>query len=237
MKELLITLIFGTYLPISSEPIDVAPKTTEHIPVPDGYTLIEHEYGDLTNDQKDELAVVYNTSLADPKVEAIEREIIIYKHNDNNWQKWKSSKTAIMHSLSGGDNPLWTDPYDGINIHNNALYISHFSNFTENKWIWAHHDTYRLIDGELQLAKYQSTHSSLCEGTDYFNIDIVSGKTHFYSKREKCEDIPEFPYTEHISLDYKEEKFTNQGIKIFFEDRQHSKTKITTPEHGVDLYL
>ncbi len=65
------------------------------------------------------------------------------------------------------------DPFEGIEIKNNVLLISHFGG---SSWKWTNVDKYRFQNNQFELIGYTSNFGKLCEYWANFDFNISTGK-------------------------------------------------------------
>ena len=81
--------------------------------IPKEYQPIKEIYGDLNKDGKDEKVVVYNVSDKEVDMNGIDREIVIFKKEKEEWMIWHRSRNAIGNTRDGG---MMGDPFEDIEI-------------------------------------------------------------------------------------------------------------------------
>ena len=195
----------------------------QNIEIPAAYEIIAETEGDLDKDGVAEKVVVYNT--ADTAEFGKVREIRIFKLSQKKWALWKSSKNVIRGSEEGG---MMGDPFEGIEIKNGILLISHFGG---SSWKWGKTDKYRFQNGEFQLIGYSSVYGKPCEYWENIDFNISTGKIIFKKEFETCEN------EDAVISKREEESFYKKGIKLDPNNRNLQEVKIVSPKFKHALYL
>ena len=186
------------------------------------YEIITEKLGDLDNDGIDEKVIVINTK--DSTENGFIREIQILKLSKNTWVEWKKSRNAILKSDEGG---MMGDPFEGIEIKNNVLLISHFGG---SSWKWGNVDKYRFQNNQFELIGHTSNYGKLCEYWANFDFNISTGKIAYKKEFEDCDNNQTIYKTE-------KEVFLKKGLKINLNNRFLNEIKIISPNLKVALYL
>jgi len=190
-------------------------------PTPSNYSVVESVTGDLDKDGVDELVVVYNTN-AEKENEGVERELIIYKLDNNKWSQWKKSRQALYGSRDGG---MMGDPFGGIEIKKGILLISHCGG---SSWKWGHTDKYRFQDGEFYLIGYTSNAGKLCEYWKTVDFNISTGKI-VVKKEYENEDYEIYKRENEI--------FLTKKLSISLQTRNEREITIVSPKYGHEIYI
>lgn len=196
--------------------------------IPKEYQPIKEIYGDLNKDGKDEKVVVYNMSDKEVDMNGINREIIIFKKEKDEWMIWQRSKNAIGNTRDGG---MMGDPFEDVEIKNGILSISQSGG---SSWKWSHTDKYRYQNNSFELIGYTSHYGKPCEYWVTVDYNIVTGKINVQKEYEKCEndDGDQVVYKkENEDFQYRLKK------KILLENRKQSEVKIISPKYKHELYL
>jgi hypothetical protein len=196
----------------------------EHV-IPKEYRPIKEIYGDLNKDSVDEKVVVYNVSDTEDEVEGIDREIVIFKKENQNWKIWHRSKTAIGNSKDGG---MMGDPFEDIEIKNGVLLIYESGG---SSWKWSHTDKYRFQHDHFELIGYVSVFGKPCEYWEDFDFNIVTGKIMLKKEYEDCDKGQEIYKRENEDFIYKLKN------KIILEERNKEELEIISPKYKHEIYL
>ena len=151
----------------------------ELIQVPESFTLIDETEGDLDKDGVPEKVVVYDTNIETDL--GTERQIYIYKKNNDAWELWNKSSGAVLSSLHGG---MMGDPFEELTIERNCIVINHFGG-SRQKWNYTHR--YRFQKGEFQLIGATVNFGSPCDYFFIFDYNLSNGKGIYEIETEDCE--------------------------------------------------
>lgn len=88
--------------------------------------------GDLDKDKIDEKIQVYNTNKEGDL--GIERKVVIFKHENNDWILWHQCNGPVLPSRHGG---VMGEPFEDISIEKGCIVISH-SGGSRDKWSYIH---------------------------------------------------------------------------------------------------
>ncbi len=144
----------------------------------DNLENIAEVYGDLDNDGVDEKIVVYNTDrILDL---GTEREIHIYKKNNDDWGLINKSIGAVLPSLHGG---VIGEPFVGLSIDNGIIEFNHFGG-SRTKWSYLH--KFKLINGVWSLVGAKINYSAPCESLEDFNYNLETGQIIIETEYEEC---------------------------------------------------
>ena len=155
-------------------------KSIEDIQTPESFKVLEEIEGDLNNDGIPEKVVVYDTEKETDY--GTERQIHIYKKNNNEWGLWKKSIGVILPSQQGG---MMGDPFDGISIERNCIVINHFGG-SRQKWNYTHR--FRHQNGDFQLIGATISYGAPCDYVTDFDYNLSNGKIHYKKEAEDCEN-------------------------------------------------
>ena len=203
--------------------------SAQHQLVPAAYKSIKEVEGDLDKDGIAEKVVVYDVTRDDP-ADGVERDVVIFKKQGNNWAIWYRSKTAIGDSKSGG---MMGDPFGDIEIKNGVLVISQEGG---SSWKWSMHDKYRFQNGQMVLIGYTSYGGKPCEYWESIDYNLATGKLVYSKEYERCKD------GEGAQFVYKKENETfmhKLKAPILFEKRESVKEKpsFITPRYRRAIYI
>ena len=196
----------------------------QEIPIPENYNIVDNIFGDLDNDNINELVVVYNTK-TEKDYESVPRELIIYKLKNNKWIEWKKSRQALYGSQDGG---MMGDPFEQIEIKNGILLISQSGG---SSWKWGFTDKYRFQAGEFYLIGYTSSSGKLCNDWKNVDFNLVTGKMIVNKEYEDCEKSEQEIYKKENEILFK------KGLKITIQNRNEKEIKLITPKYKHEIYL
>ncbi|ULQ55494.1 hypothetical protein KJS94_12655 [Flavihumibacter rivuli] len=198
--------------------------------LPASYQLVQDVKGDLDKDGIEELVEVYNTKPLQPGnvQDGIDRELIIFKRQGNDWVIWQRSSQAVYKSNEGG---MMGDPFEAVDISNGILLIAHNGG---SSWKWGHTDKYRFQNGRFELIGYTSLYGKDCEQWSRFDYNISTGIINFYKDMDECDENGE-PKKVNSTLS---ERFTHKLKQpITLQERRKEQVKIITPKNKEELYL
>ncbi|WP_308990388.1 hypothetical protein QLS71_002750 [Mariniflexile litorale] len=155
-------------------------KKSEIIQTPKSFKILDETKGDLDKDGISEKVIVYDTEKETDL--GTERQIFIYKINNDKWELWKKSVGAILPSKHGG---MMGDPFEGISIERNCIVINHFGGSRE-KWNYTHR--FRYQSGDFQLIGATVNFGSPCDYFFNFDYNLSNGKINYEKKTEDCEN-------------------------------------------------
>lgn len=196
----------------------------QEIPVPENFSIVDTVTGDLDKDSIKELVVAYNTDVGNA-LAGVERELIIYKPEDNKWIVWKTSRQALYASRDGG---MMGDPFGEIIIENGILIINHNGG---SSWKWSITDKYRFQNDDFYLIGYTSNYGKPCEYWEDVDFNLSTGKMIVKKEFETCDDKKQ-----EISKSENETLF-EKGLKITLQFRQEKDIIIITPLFGHEIYI
>lgn len=196
----------------------------QEIPVPENLSIVDTITGDLDKDSIKELVVAYNTD-SENELEGVERELIIYKPENNKWIVWKTTRQALYASRDGG---MMGDPFGEIRIENGILIINQNGG---SSWKWSITDKYRFQNDDFYLIGYTSNYGKPCEYWEEVDFNLSTGKMTVKKEFETCHDKKQEIYkTENETL-------YEKGLKITLQSRQEKEIKIVTPLYGNEIYI
>jgi len=144
--------------------------------------ILTEIYGDLDRDAVNEKVVV--KELKDTADDGKQRELIIYKKDQDNWKVMVSSRKAILGSESGG---MMGDAFSSkeISIENGILIIGHDGG---SSWKWNTVHKYRFQNQNLELIGYETSFGKICEYWEEFDYNLSTGKIIYIKTTEICDD-------------------------------------------------
>ncbi len=169
---------------------------TAAIEAPAGYEEIGQATGDLDGDKVDEKVIVYNTSKEGDFGK--EREILIFKNENNTWKLWHKSAGAVLPSDNGG---MMGDPFQSIMIEKGVIAIEHFGG-SRQKWTYTHR--YRFQNEAWKLIGATIIYGSPCDYFEDLDYNLSTGNFVYTKENEECDDKGDNPKP--ISKDKKEGK-------------------------------
>ena len=149
------------------------------IKTPSSFKILKEIEGDLDKDGVSEKVIVYDTEKETDF--GTERQVYIYKRNNDKWELWKTSIGAILPSQQGG---MMGDPFEGISIERNCIVINHFGG-SRQKWNYTHR--FRYQSGDFQLIGATVTFGSPCDYFFTFDYNLSNGKINYEKETEDCE--------------------------------------------------
>ncbi len=195
--------------------------------IPDQYESVQCTYGDLNEDGIPEKVVVYNVDSVEDENDGVNREIIIFKRENEKWAIWHRSLSAVGNSKDGG---MMGDPFGSIEIMNGVLSINQSGG---SSWKWSTTDKYRYQNNSLELIGYTSYFGKLCEYQQDVDFNLTTGKIIINKEYERCEE-------EKGQVIYKKENevFMHKlKQKVVLENRKEEEIKIVSPKYKHDIYL
>ncbi|GEM_PF-6070299 len=196
--------------------------SAQSIPIPNGYKILSSAKGDLDNDAKQELAVIYHTNEED----GVPGEIIIYQNKKGVWQKWLSSKQAIYGSIMSG---MFGDPNTQVFIQNGILKLE--ARGKETSGSWNIKDEYRLQGDNLYLIRFESSFFNACELDEKIEYDSKLGMLKLKVIYPACEA------EERDKAEVLEESFFKSIPRISLEGRREKEIIINSPKHNYEIIL
>ena len=155
-------------------------KNYEVIEIPKSFKILEDIEGDLDKDGVSEKVIVYDTEKETDF--GTERQIYIYKKNNDKWELWRKSIGAVLPSQHGG---MMGDPFEGISIERNCIVIHHFGG-SRQKWNYTHR--FRYQSGDFQLIGATVHFGSPCDYFFTFDYNLSNGKINYEKETEDCEN-------------------------------------------------
>jgi len=143
------------------------------------------------------------------------------------WFAWKSSLQALAGSRDGGS---LGDPYQGMEIQNNLLSISHYGG---SGWKWGHTDKYRYQEGGFYLIGYIESYGRMCVEWTTIDFNLFTGKLLTQKEYQTCSETDDA-----MKVDKREsETIYKKGLKITLEKRNEKEIKIVTPRYKHEVYI
>ena len=195
--------------------------------IPKQYQSIKEVYGDLDRDSIVEKIVVYNMSDKKDEIKGVDREVVIFKKDKDNWKIWERSTNAVGNSKDGG---MMGDPFEDMEVRNGILLIHQSGG---SSWKWGHTDKYRYQNKSFDLIGYTSNYGKPCEYWQTIDFNLMTGRITVSKEYEKCD-------TEVKQVVYKKENenfIYKLRIKITLNNRNKTELKIITPKYKHELYL
>ena len=182
--------------------------------------------GDLDKDGIAERVIVFETDRAGE--DGFERDLIVYKAENDVWTEWKKSSTAILGSEGGG---MMGDPFQAVSIENGLIITEHFGG---SSWKWNELDKYRFQDGEFYLIGHTSTYGKPCEYWSDVDYNLSTGDITYDFEIDDCEEEG----YENMNGPNKSEKFNHKLEKLpSMENRSHGAIEFKTPKHAATIYI
>lgn len=176
--------------------------------------------GDLDGDKIPEKVIVYDIPTNGDSGDV--REIQILKKVNNKWSVLEKSRKAILGSNDGG---MMGDPYQGTEIKNGILEISHYGG---SSWKWGGTDKYRFQNGHFELIGFFSESGKPEEYWITVDFNLSTGKI-IYEK----EVVNKKEYG-----NSKKEVFIKKGMKINLQNRnQEKRREILIPKTKEKIYI
>lgn len=194
--------------------------------IPKQYKLIKEAHGDLNKDGIDEKVVVYDMTDIEDEINGTDREVIVYKKNQQNWTVWYRSTKAVGNSKDGG---MMGDPFEDIEIKNGVLLIRQSGG---SSWKWAHTDKYRYQNNRFELIGYTSFYGRPCDYWEDIDFNVMTGRIILKKEYENCETEDQVVYKkENENFLYRLKK------KITLENRMDVELEIISPKYKHEIYL
>jgi hypothetical protein len=201
-------------------------SSSQSIPIPPNYSVIDSAIGDLDKDGIDELVVAYNTKSKDDEIsKGVPREMIIYKKTNTRWTVWQKSMQALYGSRDGG---MMGDPFGDISIEKGVLNIYQDGG---SSWKWSHTDKYRYDGKAFRLIGYVSNNGKPCEYWMNVDFNLVTGKIIMKKEFENCDTPDQEIYKR------QNESFFKKGIGITLQNRGEKEIKIVSPKYRHEIYV
>lgn len=153
---------------------------SEPIEVPNGYTLLGEARGDLDQDGKAELVLVWDTGIEGEL--GTERELRIYRQQQKKWRLWHKSQGAVLPSQHGG---MMGDPFEGVSVKNQAVVIDHFGG-SRQKWSYTHR--YRWQKGDWYLIGATVYFGAACDEQSFYDYNLSTGAMKIRINQDDCEE-------------------------------------------------
>jgi hypothetical protein len=180
MKKRLSTCILVLFMFSFMPCISQENKKFEINKTPNSFKILDEIEGDLDKDGVSEKVIVYDTEKETDF--GTERQIYIYKKNNDKWELWEKSIGAILPSQHGG---MMGDPFEGISIERNCIVIHHFGG-SRQKWNYTHR--FRYQSGDFQLIGATVNFGSPCDYFFTFDYNLSNGKINYEKETEDCEN-------------------------------------------------
>jgi len=180
MKKRLSTCILVLFIFSSMPCTSQENQKIEINKTPNSFKILDEIEGDLDKDGVSEKVIVYDTEKETDF--GTERQIYIYKKNNDKWELWKKSIGAILPSQHGG---MMGDPFEGISIERNCIVIHHFGG-SRQKWNYTHR--FRYQSGDFQLIGATVRFGSPCDYFFTFDYNLSNGKINYEKETEDCEN-------------------------------------------------
>lgn len=194
--------------------------------IPRQYQMIKEVYGDLNKDGVEEKVVVYNMTDKEDEVNGVDREVVIFRKNQQNWTVWHRSTKAVGNSKDGG---MMGDPFEDIEIRNGVLLIRQSGG---SSWKWAHTDKYRFQNNRFELIGYTSFYGRPCDYWEELDFNTMTGKIIFKKEYENCDTGTPVVYKK------ENENFTYKLKRtITLENRTETELTIVSPTYKHEIYL
>lgn len=153
----------------SDQPYSIPAVKNPSVTSPKGYTNFKEEKGDLDGDGIDELLVAYetdkNTDLGK------ERQIHIFKKEDNKWKLLKKFTGLLRLSNEGG---MMGDPFQDINIKKGVIIIDQSGGTSSHRWIYVH--KFRKQNNSWELIGVTSQDYNMNETSYKYDYNLNTGK-------------------------------------------------------------
>lgn len=203
--------------------------------VPPNYLLKKEAYGDLDKDSIAERVVVYDIITSQNENEGINREIVIYKKEKENWKVWHRSKNAVKNSTEGG---MMGDPFEGVEISKGILVIYHWGGSSTK---WSQTDRYRFQHNRFELIGFKEFSGRPCDEWFGFDYNISTGKIEVTNEFEKCDENKKNENTQ-VVYKRKNEIFTYKLSTVLtlgnrYQDSEKNPIMIVSPKYKHELYL
>ncbi|WP_312306164.1 hypothetical protein [Chryseobacterium sp.] len=152
-------------------------QTLKDFSVPEGYKKISEARGDLDQDGRDEIVMVFNTNTRATKEEYPEtdykRVLYILKNTANGLKVWKEAYGFLI-SSGMGFSPEYNSPPE-VSIKNNALTIHQEFN-TNSRHRLAYRHTFRFQNNDFYLIGSQENFDDTCEFNILHEVNFSTGK-------------------------------------------------------------
>ncbi|SEA42371.1 hypothetical protein SAMN05443667_104162 [Flavobacterium gillisiae] len=195
-------------------------KKTEIIQTPKYFKTFYEVEGDLDEDEIPEKVIVYDTEKETDF--GTERQIYIYKKNNDKWLLWNKSVGAILPSKHGG---MMGDPFEGISVEGNCIIVNH-SGGSREKWNYSH--TFKYQSGDFQLIKAAVSYGSPCDYFMSFDYNLSNGKVNYEKETENCEN--------EISKIEKKEMIAKLKALPSMDGFYPGNNKLTFPNSEITIY-
>ena len=184
--------------------------------------VISEVFGDLNNDGIDEKVIVYDTNRMTDS--GTEREIHIYKKENNNWKLWIKSTKGIRKSEEFG---MVGD--FGIEINNGILTIYHSDG---GRWRRVETHKYKFKEDSFYLIGVTIRYGTLCAYWQSLDYNLVTGNINYEKEFETCNENGEW-----IKSKFEKENFNIKPNELpNLTKIEIGKNKIITPKLKAEMY-
>lgn len=225
MKKRLLTIIAGAaaasavslYSQDSSDEYRIPAVKNPSVPSPKGYVNFLEEKGDLDGDGTDELLVAYET---DKETDlGRERQIHIFKKEDNKWKLHKKFTGPLLPSKGGG---TMGDPFQSIKIKKGVIIIEQ-SGGSREKWSYVH--KFRKEEKSWELIGATVDYADSCIKSERYDYNLNTGKVEAESADLKCDK----EYNEKGKANVKKSSFTVGKKDVLMEKFKAGENKVKIP--------
>ncbi|WP_126652574.1 hypothetical protein [Chryseobacterium aureum] len=179
--------------------ISLSAQNLKRFSVPKGYTRIAEAKGDLDNDGKDEIILIFNTNIKASEIQNPEgisdykRVLYILKKGNNGLKVWKEN-SAIVFSSGFGFYPSGNALT--INVKNNSLIIEQLF-FTNSRHTQQYQHTFRFQNGDFYLIGLYDHFEDTCDFSFTNEINFSTGKIIVDREYSSCDDETKVPENLH----------------------------------------
>ncbi len=174
--------------------------------VPKGYIKVAEAKGDLDQDGKDEIVIVFNTDeitereTDNSQAKDYKRVFYILKNENGILKIWKENSTFLFSSGTGFYPP---DNILEINIRNNCLIVGQ-QFFTNSRHTQKYKHTFRFQNGDFYLIGSYDNFADTCDFDFTNEINLSTGKVIVNEEYSSCDDHTKIPENYH-------KEFTHQS--------------------------
>ena len=201
----------------SDQPYSIPAVKNPSVTSPKGYTNFKEEKGDLDGDGIDELLVAYetdkNTDLGK------ERQIHIFKKEDNKWKLHKKFTGPLLPSQGGG---TLGDPFRDIRIKKGVIVIEQ-SGGSRQQWSYVH--KFRKQDNSWELIGATVSYLTECKEFDKYDYNLNTGKVEAESAELKCDK----DFNETGRKNVKKSSFTVKKKDVLMEKFKAGENEVKIP--------
>ncbi|HNH07093.1 MAG TPA: hypothetical protein PK683_01230 [Leptospiraceae bacterium] len=170
---LIFAVIFSAGSISSQESSDFPPLiptvTNPSVPSPKGFRNFKEVKGDLDGDGTDELLVAYEAEKETDSGK--ERQVHIFKKEDNKWKLLKKFTGLLRLSNEGG---MMGDPFQDINIKKGVIIIDQSGGTSSHRWIYVH--KFRKQNNSWELIGVTSQDYNMNETSYKYDYNLNTGK-------------------------------------------------------------